>query len=55
LTLEERDRLKGAVSQVLEKSAFDLDELMEQIQNASSGFVKAGQDPSGAEEERFSE
>jgi len=50
LTQEERARLKGAAALVLEKAALDLDELMEQIQSASSRLAKAGQDRSGAEE-----
>jgi CheY-like chemotaxis protein len=49
LSQEERDRLKGAVSQVLEKAAFDLDELVEQIQAASSRLANSGEDRSGAE------
>ncbi len=50
LTQEERDRLKGAATLVLEKAALDLDELMEQIQSASSGLAKTDKDRSGAEE-----
>ncbi len=53
LTQEERDRLKGAATLVLEKAALDLDELMEQIQSASSGLGKAGRDHSGVESRGF--